>query len=86
MSARVVKVIEVTKGATREYFTLEGVKVGKLVGGARVKIKQPKRTTKKKVGGVITTPTPKEVKRRRKRQDEKDFSLKARIKHAKENV
>lgn len=86
MSAREIKIIEVTNGETREYFTLEGVMVGKLVGGARVEIKQPKKITKKKVGGVITAPTPKEARRRKKRQDEKDFSLEARTENAKENV
>lgn len=78
MEARVVNVIAVTqKNGERQFYTLEGLLIGKEV--KKVSVKRQKR-----VGGLVKTLTPKEAKQRRKRESEKELTLENRLKYEKE--
>lgn len=80
--AKVIEVIAVTKGGTREYFTMQGIMIGRQVGGSTVNI-EGKPVKKKKGGGVVRSLTPREAAMVKRKQDERDLTLEERIKHEK---
>lgn len=78
LNARVVNVIMVEEGNSRIYFTLEGIEVGRLVDGKRVKPKTPVAIPKPK-GAVTKAPSPKDVKREQKKYNEDMMQVEKRI-------
>jgi len=82
MDARITNVIVVTHGSEQQFFTLDGVLIGQQAGGP-----VPTKTFKSKPkspGGIVTAPSPKEVKRLKRRQGEKALTLVQQLKHEKE--
>lgn len=86
VTSRIVNVIETKQGDEVQYFTLEGVMIGGFKGGTRTtpEIQEIKKI--KPTGGIVTAPTPHQVKRRQNREAEALQTPEGRLKHLKEDV
>jgi len=60
MKSLLVQVIAVYEGENVTYFTLEGVEIGRMKGGA-IEEKQVETVETRKVGGVVTAKSPQQV-------------------------
>jgi hypothetical protein len=85
MKAQIIKVIAVTRGEEREYFTTDGIMIGRQVGG-RIEDVEDRKPTKKVKGGIVKSLTPKEAAEVKKRQTEKELTLEERLKYEKKNT
>ncbi len=69
MTARLTNVIIIESGSEECYFTLQGIAIGILKGGARLEPKEPKPTAEIK-GGVVGSQTPEEIEQETERETE----------------
>jgi hypothetical protein len=80
ISSRIVNVIQTSQGDEVQYFTLEGVLIGIFKGGTRKPL--PDDAPPPAPGsGVITAPTPAEIKLEKERKTEKDMTAAGRLNH-----
>ena len=81
--ASIVEVIMVEEGANRIYYTLEGVQIGSFMSG-KVTAPVVQEKVKKHRGGIVRSPTPKEVRLTDKRNLEENMKVENRLEHMKE--
>lgn len=86
VTSKVVNVIETTQGDEVQYFTLQGVLIGGFKGGNRITPDIQEIKKSKPVGGVVTAPTPHQVKRKQDREAEKLQTAEGRLQHLKNDV
>lgn len=86
VQSRVVNVIETKQGDEVQFFTLEGILIGGFRGGTRTTpdIQEVKKS--KPVGGVLTAPTPHQVKRTQDREAQRLQTPEGKLQHLKEDV
>lgn len=84
--SRVVNVIETRTGNNVKYFTLEGVLIGELEGGARLPKKNEKAPAPMIRTGIANSLSPKQIRRQKELDAEKLIDPKARAKHLAKNV
>lgn len=84
IEARVVNVIQTTCGDTITYHTLEGIMIGSFIGGKVVEAPPVKLPAPKPKGGVVTAVPPKEVRRQKQKEVDRELSLEERLGHEKE--
>lgn len=84
--ARVVEVILVEDNGNQTYYTLEGLEIGGWKGGTH-QTPEPEIPEQKEKGGVVKSPTPKEVRIQKAKEMEKATTLEERVKRvAEENL
>jgi len=76
-NARTISVIVVTEDDKQSYYTTEGVLIGQQIKKA---VKQ-----KKSRGGVVTSPSPKEVKNTKTLETDRVMTLESRLEYEKRN-
>jgi fructose-specific phosphotransferase system component IIB len=79
-NAKIVNVIALSEGEAVTYFTLEGLEIGGFDGGRKIVLETQAEPSVPK-GGVITSPNPKEVKRSKELQSQRDLTLEERVKY-----
>lgn len=82
--AKIVQVILVEDGLDLIYYTFEGVEIGSFKEGVRQKPTELHHDAVKPKGGVVTAPTPKQIRIKEKRQLEEDMKVENRLEHVKE--
>ena len=88
MNSKIVEVIMTEEDGIRTYFTLEGVEIGSFKGGKKTEpvLHDVAVNSVKPEGGIVRSPTPKQVRLEKEKKLEEDMTIEKRLEHVKENA